>query len=103
ALDRGQSLPLPSPFAAAQGGLAALAMSLAKEVGDANVRVNVVALGLLDMGLSKTVSPALVEDFKTHSALRRLGTTREAALAITWLALENTFMSGRVVPVNGGI
>jgi 3-oxoacyl-[acyl-carrier protein] reductase len=103
AIDRAQSIPAPVHFAASQGALAAMVMALGKELGPRGIRVNMVALGLLEGGLSREISPALVADYKAFSALRRLGTADEAARAILWLALENTYMSGEVVPVNGGI
>ncbi len=103
ALDRAQSAPMPIHFAASQGGLSALAMAVAKELGPKGVRINLVSLGLLDAGLSREVSPKLVADYKSFSALRRVGRPDEVARAILWLALENTYMNGRVLPVNGGL
>lgn len=103
ALDRTQSAPSPVHFAASQGALSAMAMAMAKELGPKGVRVNVVALGLLDSGLSREVGEKLKSDYKGFSALRRLGRPEEAAKAILWLALENTYMNGKVLPVNGGI
>lgn len=103
ALDRTQSLPIPAPFAATQGMLGTLAMAAAKELGPLGVRVNLVALGPLDGGLSTTLPPQVLDDFVTFSALRRRGTAAEAAEAIAWLALENTYMNGKILPVNGGI
>jgi NAD(P)-dependent dehydrogenase (short-subunit alcohol dehydrogenase family) len=103
ALDRVQSFSLPAHFAASQGMLTAMTMALAKELGPRGIRVNMVALGLLEEGLSRGLAPDLVADFKAFSALRRLGKPEEAARAILWLALENTYMSGEVVPVNGGL
>jgi len=103
ALDRAQSLPLPLAFAASQGGLGALTMAAAKELGRDGIRVNLVALGPLDAGLSAQMDPALVKDYTSFSALRRLGQPIEAARAILWLALENTYVSGKILTVNGGI
>jgi NAD(P)-dependent dehydrogenase (short-subunit alcohol dehydrogenase family) len=103
ALDRTQALPLPVHFAATQGALSALTMGLAKELGSDGILVNQVALGLLEGGLSAALGKELAEDYKNFSALRRMGTAREAAKAITWLALENTYISGKVISVNGGI
>ncbi len=103
ALDRTQSLPLPVHYAASQGLVSAMVMALAKELGPSGICVNLVALGLLDSGLSREISPKMREDYKTFSALRRIGTPEEAARAILWLALENTFMTGKVLPANGGI
>lgn len=103
ALDRSQSLPLPIAFAASQGMLSAMTMALAKELGPRGVRVNLVALGVLEEGLSRELDPRLLEDYRTYSALRRAGTAAEAARPILWLALENTYMNGKVLAINGGI
>jgi len=103
AMGRAQSIPLPVHFSATQGALAAMTMALGKELGPCGVRVNMVALGLLNAGLSREISPKLAQDYKNFSALRRLGTPEEAARAILWLALENTYMNGEVLPVNGGL
>lgn len=103
ALDRAQSLPLPVHFSATQGMLSTMTVALAKELGGDGVRVNLVALGLLDAGISADIAPELHADFETFSALRRVGTPAEAARAIVYLALENQYMNGKVLPVNGGI
>lgn len=103
ALDRTQSLPLPVTFAATQGMLSGMTMALAKELGGQGIRVNMVALGLLGAGLSLQVGSQLYQDYQRFSALRRNGTAAEAARAIVWLALNNEYMNGKVVPVNGGI
>jgi len=102
ALDRAQSLPLPAHFAATQGALTAMTVALAKELGP-HVLVNLVALGPLETGISDGLSPRLMEDYRKFSALQRRGTAAEAARAIGWLALENRYMSGKVLAVNGGI
>jgi NAD(P)-dependent dehydrogenase (short-subunit alcohol dehydrogenase family) len=103
AVERAQSIPGAVHFAASQGALGAMAAALARELGPAGVRVNLVALGLLDAGLSRDLDAKVVADYKTFSALRRVGTPAEAAKAVLWLALENTYMSGKVLPVSGGI
>jgi NAD(P)-dependent dehydrogenase (short-subunit alcohol dehydrogenase family) len=103
ALDRAQSLPLPSAFAATQGASSALAMALAKELGASNVRVNLVALGPLEGGLSRMLDEKTRADYLALSALRRFGRPEEAAKTIAFLALENTYMSGKTWPVHGGI
>ena len=103
ALDRGQSLPMPVSFAACQGLLSALVMALGKELGGQGVRINLVALGLMEHGMSTGLDEELRRDYLAFSALRRFGKASEAAQAIVWLALQNRYMTGRVMPVNGGI
>lgn len=102
-LDRAQSLPLPVHFAATQGALSALVMATAHELGRHDIRVNLVALGPLDGGLSSQLAARRRKDFETFSALRRPGRAEEAAKVIAWLALENSYIQGKVVSANGGI
>ncbi len=102
-LDRAQSLPLPAAFAATQGALSALAMALGHELGSKGIFVNLVALGVLDGGISRDLANRRRKDYETFSALRRVGTAAEAAKVIAWLGLENTYIQGKVVSVNGGI
>lgn len=103
ALDRGQSLPIPPAFAASQGALAAAAMALGHALGRDGVRVNVVAAGLLERGLGAGIDEALRRDFLAFSGLRRLGRPDEIAAVVAWLALDERAMTGKVVPVNGGL
>ena len=103
ALDRTQSLPIPTVFAASQGLVSAFVMAAAKDLGPRGVRVNSVALGLLNAGIGANLDKKLVEDYLAMSALRRLGEAKEVAKTITWLALHNTYTNGKVVSVNGGI
>ncbi len=102
-LDRAQSLPLPVAYAAAQGMISGLVMAAAKELGPSGVRVNMVALGLLDEGVSSKLAPQLREDYRAFSALRRYGTPGEVARAVAFFVTRNTFVTGRVIAVNGGI
>lgn len=102
-VDRAQSLPLPAHFAATQGALPTLAMAVAHEVGRVGIRVNVVALGPLEGGISQGLAARRRKDYETFSALRRPGKPEEAARVIAWLAVENAFIQGKVISANGGI
>ncbi len=102
-LDRTQSLPLPVHFAATQGALSAMVMAAAHELGRRDIRINLLALGPLDAGISVGLAARRRKDFVTFSALRRLGKPEEAAKVIVWLALENTYIQGKVISANGGI
>jgi 3-oxoacyl-[acyl-carrier protein] reductase len=103
ALDRAQSLPLPACFAAAEGAKGAMVMALAKELGRKNVRVNAVSVGLLEGGASTALSDAMAKDFAAFSALGRRGTAEEVARVVEFLALDSDFLTGKTIPVNGGL
>lgn len=102
-LDRAQSLPLPVAYAAGQGMISGLVMAAAKELGPRGVRLNMLALGLLAEGASAALAPKLREDYRSFSALRRYGTPDEVARTVAFFATRNTFVTGRVIAVNGGI
>jgi NAD(P)-dependent dehydrogenase (short-subunit alcohol dehydrogenase family) len=80
-----------------------MTMALGKELGRDGIRVNMLATGILDAGMSRDMDPRWLADYRTFSALRRTGTAAEVARVAVWLALENSYMTGRVVTANGGL
>jgi 3-oxoacyl-[acyl-carrier protein] reductase len=103
AIDGTQTVPAPAHFAASQGALVGLTRSLSKELGPKNILLNLVAVGVLEGGISRELQPKLLDDYKHFSAMRRVGTAEEVARAVLWVALQNTYMTGRIIPVNGGL
>ncbi|MBK9261769.1 MAG: SDR family oxidoreductase [Polyangiaceae bacterium] len=96
-------LPASVPFAATQSARLGMTHALAKELGSADVRVNLVLLGVLDGGITAQIEQAQLEDYQRFSALSRRGTSVEAARAIVRLALTNRWMTGSILPVTGGL
>jgi len=45
----------------------------------------------------------LLADFERLSAIGRAGKAEEVARAIVFVALENSYMTGQVFPVHGGL
>ena len=80
-----------------------LAKALAGQLAPANIRVNSVAPGLLEHGLSSTLPDDLRNEYLKHCGLKRLGRVEEIAGLVTWLATENTFVSGQTLVVDGGL
>lgn len=99
----GQSFPIAPHLAAAQGALTAAVMALAHALGPQGLLVNAVALGLLDGGAAKAVSPEQAAEYTRFSALRRVGRAEEAAATALWFIHHNTALSGKVLPANGGL
>jgi NAD(P)-dependent dehydrogenase (short-subunit alcohol dehydrogenase family) len=97
--------PLPSAvaYAASKGALRAMASGLAKELGPKGVRVNVVAPGILDGGLTRVVPDGVRAEYLKHSALKRYGAAAEVARIVTWLCLDDTYVTGQAIPVDGGL
>jgi len=103
ALDGIQPVPAPAHFAASQAALLGLTRALAKELGPAGVRINLVVLGVLEGGVASTLPAPLLESYRRFSALGRAGTADEVARAVRWLALENRYMTGQIVSLTGGL
>ena len=98
-------LPVPSPvhYATSKAALGGLARSLAKELGAAGIRVNVVSPGVLAGGLSRTLSPRLREDYLAHCALARCAAPDEIASVVAFFAVSNSYVTGQTISVNGGL
>ena len=102
-LSAARPVPAQPQAAAAHAGLAGLARSLARSLGPQHIRVNVVAVGILDGGTADRIDAKFARDHRRFAALGRTGTASEVAKAIVWLALDNSYMSGTVLPIAGGI
>lgn len=91
-------------YAASKAGLVGLARSMAREFGSRHVTVNVVAPG----PIATDMTDALPEDRRAALAavvpLGRFGTPDEVASTIRFLASdEAAFITGAVIPVDGGL
>lgn len=102
-IDGAKSVPTAVPYASSKGALMATARGLAKELGPSGVLVNVVAPGLMDAGASRVVPDEVKKEYLKHSASKRFATAAEVARSIAWLALENTYVTGQTIILDGGL
>lgn len=103
ALDGLHPVPAPAHYAASQAAMWGLTLALAKELGPKGILVNLAVVGVLDGGISTELEPTLRESYRRYAALGRTGTCVEAARALRWLALENTYLNGAQFPLTGGL
>ncbi len=83
-----------SAYAAGKGGAVGLSRQLSSEVARAGVTVNCVSLGPMDN----------IDMKPTHIPVGRLGSPADVAAAIVYLASdEAAWVTGQVLPVNGGL
>lgn len=103
AIDGLKSVPSPVPYATSKGAAAAMVVSLAKALGGARIRVNLIAAGVLEAGLSRTLPEPLRAEYLRHNALQRLGRLEEIASVVEFFALSNTYVTGQTIVVDGGL
>jgi 3-oxoacyl-[acyl-carrier protein] reductase len=94
----------PIHYAAAKSALRGMTEALAREVGRYDIKVNLVAPGLLDVGLARMLPRHRLEEYLAQCPLGRLGTVDEIADAMVFLVSDdNSFMTGAKLVFDGGI
>jgi len=91
-------------YVAAKGGLVGLTKAIAIEIASRNITVNAVAPGFIATPMTDVLSDKVKEELKNRIPLGRMGTAREVASAIVFLASEEAgYITGHVLDVNGGL
>ena len=88
-------------YSATKGAVIALTRALAKELGPSGIRVNCVAPGVILTDMCATVAPEVLEALRQETPIGRNGRPEDVAQAMEYLA-EAEFVTGQVLPVNGG-
>lgn len=101
-------IPLRAHYTAAKAALIGLTRSLAKELGPIGIRVNVLALGVIETealdAMSSEQSAALRARYAAKTSLGRLGTPAEVGGAVLFLASGlSRYVTGETINVDGGI
>lgn len=102
-IDGVKPAPAPVHYAASKAALAGMIRAMAKELGPRGIRVNSVAPGVLEDGLSRTLPEQLRREYLKHCGLKRFGRIDEVASLVTWLAVENTLVTGQTLVLDGGL
>jgi len=93
-----------SNYAASKAGLIGFSKAVAREVASRNITVNVVTPGLIETDMTKAVTEKAQADWASAIPLGRLGTPRDVAAAVCFLASdEAAYITGQVLAVNGGM
>ena len=91
-------------YSATKAAVIGLTKALAKEVGPSGIQVNCIAPGAVETDMNAALDEASLRSLREETPLGRLGTPREIAAAIAFLASEESdFITGQVLIPNGGL
>lgn len=91
-------------YAASKSGLVGMARSLARELGSRSITANVVAPGFVETDMTDVLPEDKKKQYEAAIPLGRFTTSDEVAGVVRWLASdEASYITGAVVPVDGGL
>lgn len=90
-------------YAAAKGGVKLLTQTLAIDYAAKGIRINAVCPGYIDTPLLSHLPPEAIKELEKRHPQGRLGTAREVANAVAFLASDDaSFVNGSCLMVDGG-
>jgi len=96
--------PGQANYSAAKAGLIGLTKSTARELAHWSILVNAVAPGLIETDMTAAIPETAREALLAQVPLGRIGTAREVAEVVRFLAGDGAaYITGQVLHVNGGL
>ncbi len=91
-------------YSASKSGIIGFTKSIAKELASRNILANCVAPGFIDTDMTSILNDSIKENIYSQIPLKRMGSSEEVANLVYFLAgEENTYITGQVVNVDGGM
>lgn len=89
-------------YSSSKAAIHGFTKSLAKELAPSNVRVNCVAPGFIPTRMNAHLDADVVEAIRQETPLLRLGTPRDVAECVSFLATQS-FLTGTILACDGGL
>ena len=91
-------------YAASKAGVIGLTKSVARELAARNITVNAVAPGYIDTDMTQAMTETAREATLAQIPLKRVGTPRDIAEMVAFLASDRaSYITGQVISVDGGM
>ncbi len=91
-------------YASAKAGVIGFTKTIAKEVASRGITVNAIAPGFIDTGMTQQLREDWKQELKRRIPVGYLGTPRDVAEAVAFLASEEArYITGHVLNVDGGM
>lgn len=96
--------PGQANYAASKGGVIAMTRALARELGRYGITVNAVAPGFIETDMLAGMNRKQLDGHQQAIPLGRIGTTEEVAELTGFIVSpKNSYMTGQVIVVDGGL
>jgi 3-oxoacyl-[acyl-carrier protein] reductase len=96
--------PGQTNYSAAKAGMIGLTKTLAKELAPRGITVNAIAPGYIETRMTEELNENVKNEMLKMIPLRRFGQIEDIAFMVLALASEQAgYITGQVIPVNGGI
>ena len=96
--------PGQANYASSKAAIIGFTRTIAKEVASRGITVNAVAPGFIDTEMTRQLSEEWREQLKSRIPVGYLGTPRDVAEAIAFLASEEArYITGQVLNIDGGL
>jgi 3-oxoacyl-[acyl-carrier protein] reductase len=81
-----------------------MARSITRELGGRGITANVIAPGFIDTDMTSELEPEQQKQYLERIPVGRFAAPFEVAKVVCWLASdEAAYISGAVIPVDGGL
>lgn len=91
-------------YAASKAGVIGLTKSMARELASRNITVNAVAPGFIATDMTDAMTDAAKEAALEQIPLKRIGTPKDVAETVAFLASSRaSYITGQVISVDGGM
>ncbi len=95
--------PVLLHYVASKGAIIAMTRSLARELGEYNIAINTIAPGLTLTEATSTVAPARHQLYLQGRAIQREQVPEDVTGVVAFLLSDEAdFITGQLIPVNGG-
>ncbi|HIY64763.1 MAG TPA: beta-ketoacyl-ACP reductase [Candidatus Agrococcus pullicola] len=91
-------------YAASKAGLVGMARSITRELGARGITANVVAPGFIETDMTAALPEEQQQQYKSQIPAGRFASPEEVADVVRWVASdEAAYISGAIIPVDGGL
>lgn len=102
-LDGVKTIPSPVFFSQCRSSYKGLVESSSKELGKYGIKVNQVNIGLVESQTADLLSDNLKAKYLKYCSMNRAATANEIANFTVWFVLNNTYVTGQSIILDGAI